>query len=152
MGFRSCIGLCEERIEVGVFEVGQLDVDRDILFARSLRLRTEAPRGLCDMTLERPLLDLSRHPGPVHRVGVELLRDDVEAEAEGGVPDLLLSQGAEAAVDVLALDPGLDLLVPHEILLVERTQPIDALFELAQRYLELLLRVLRLRLFHDEPL
>ena len=148
---RRRVGFGEDRRHVVDFlEVSELDLDRPVLFALVRRGVAEALRCLRDVALVRAFLDLAADARPVHRVGVELLRDDVEAEPERRVPDLLLSQDREAPVDVLALNPGLDLLVAHEVLLVGRTEAIDALFELGERDLELLLGVFRFRRFHYE--
>jgi hypothetical protein len=56
---------------------------------------------------------------------VVALKNHLEAKAERGVSDLLLSQGIDFPVDVLARDRRLDPLDAHEILIVERSQSFD---------------------------
>ena len=85
------------------------------------------------MTLVRAFLDLAADAHPVHRVRVELLRDDLEAEAHRRVADLLLAEDREPTVDIFARDRGLELLEAEEVLLVDVPKTIDALFELTDR-------------------
>jgi outer membrane protein TolC len=69
---------------------------------------------------------------------VVALDERLQAEPSRRVPDLRPAQDPEASVDVLARDGGLDLLDAHEVLLVERTQPIQAIFELIESAVDLL--------------
>jgi hypothetical protein len=65
----------------------------------------------------------------LHRVVT--LHEHVELEALRGVPDLLLAEDHDAAIEILARDLGLELLDTAEVLLVERADPVELLFKLS---------------------
>jgi len=56
---------------------------------------------------------------------VVTLQDHVESKAKRGVANLLLAKHMDTPVDLLAGDRRLQLLDPHEILIVEGADPID---------------------------
>jgi hypothetical protein len=69
---------------------------------------------------------------------VVALNERLQAEASRRVPDLRPAEDPEASIDVLTRDRGLDLFDAHEVLLVERAQPIQAIFELIESAVDLL--------------
>jgi hypothetical protein len=56
---------------------------------------------------------------------VVTLQDHLESKPKRSVANLLLVKHVDAPVDVLARDCRLELLDPHEILIVEGADPID---------------------------
>jgi hypothetical protein len=76
------------------------------------------------------VLDLTANALPVRLEGVVALQNHLKAKAQRRVPDLLLSQDVDFPLDVLARNGGFDSLDPHEILVVERPQPVDRDVEL----------------------
>jgi hypothetical protein len=84
------------------------------------------------------VLDLAKDALPVRLVGVVPLEQHLEAEALRRVPDLLLPKSVNSPVDVLARDERLELFEAHEVLLVQRAQPIDGHLEVTDVFLDLL--------------
>ena len=131
---RRGVDVGEDALEVGVREVLHLHVDGHVgVDAASRAALTEARLRFPDVTLVRAFLDLPADADPVHRVGVVLLRHDLEAEPHRRVADLLLAEDRETAVDILARHRRLELLEAEEVLLVDVSKTIDALLELADR-------------------
>jgi hypothetical protein len=90
------------------------------------------------MPFVRAVLDLAKDPLPVCLVGVVPLKEHLEAEALGRVAHLLLAESVDPPVDVLPRHERLELLEPHEILLVQRAQPVDGHLEVTDQLLDLL--------------
>ena len=82
-------------------------------------------------------LDLAENSLPVCLVRVVALQDHLEPEAHRGVPEVLLPEHVDLPVDVLSRNRGLHLLEAHEVLLVERAQPVYGRLELADQCLDL---------------
>jgi hypothetical protein len=97
------------------------------------------------VALVRTVLDLAANTLPVLLKRVVALDDRLQLEALRGVADLLAAQQINAPIDVLPRDARLDLLEPHEVLLVERAQTFEPCLQLLQRYVEL-------GRFHQGPL
>jgi hypothetical protein len=98
-----------------------------------------------EIAFERPLFDPSRDPLPVRDVGRVLLDERLESKSRGGVPQLDLPQMLEATLDVLPLHLRFHLFDSHEILLVQRAQPIEARVEFVEKDLDLVLLGQRVR-------
>ena len=114
--------------EIRLLRLGERGVLRSLLLAedRERVLGAEALRRAEDVTLVGAVLDLADGARPVLLERVVPLDDRLELEADARVADLLLAEEPDATLDVLALDPGLDLLDAHEVLVVERAEALDA--------------------------
>jgi hypothetical protein len=66
------------------------------------------------------------------------LGERLQPEAPRRVADGRAAQDPEAPIHVLSRDRGLDLLDPHEVLLVERAQAIEPILELIEGAIDLL--------------
>jgi|SRR5580704_12219692 hypothetical protein len=97
----------------------------------------EAALGAEDVTLVGAGFDLAEDPLPVRLIRVVALKDHLEAEPHRGVPEMLLPEHVDLPVDVLPRHRGFELLEAHEVLFVERAQPVDGRLELAHQYLDL---------------
>jgi hypothetical protein len=65
------------------------------------------------------VFDLTAHALPVGLVGAISLEHHLEAEAERRIPELLLPERVDLALDILPHDERFELFEPHEVLLVE---------------------------------
>jgi hypothetical protein len=102
-------------------------------------LRLEAAMSANDVSFVGAVFDVPTNALPVRLIGVEALKQHVESEPKRGIADLLLAKHMDPAIDVLARDHRLELLDSHEILLVERAQPIDRNLQLSDQSFELAL-------------
>ena len=100
------------------------------------------------MTLVRPFIDLTADAHPERLVRIVPLKDRLKLEAQRRISDLFFSQYFEPALDVFARHRGLELLDPHEILVVQRAQSVDAQLQLVHQAFDLyeLQTLLRVRL------
>jgi hypothetical protein len=74
---------------------------------------------MAQLPLVGAVLDLPADALPVRLKGAVPLQNHLEAKAQGGVSDLLLSEGIDLPLHVFARHGGLDALDAHEILVVE---------------------------------
>jgi hypothetical protein len=147
--FQSGLGILgEQRLEV-IFAaaLGALDLLRrfGLFFCASIpeprpasgRCRerdvTKAILGADDVAVIGAVFDLAARSEPILLKRVVALDDVLQLESLGGVTDLCLAQGMDAAVDVLARYGGLELLDADEVLLVQRAQSLEPRLELLQR-------------------
>jgi hypothetical protein len=91
---------------------------------------TKAVLRADDVAVIRTVLDFAAGSQPILLKGVVALDDVLQLETLGGVTDLRLAQGVNAAVDVLPRDRRLELLDADKVLLVERAQSLEPRFEL----------------------
>jgi hypothetical protein len=89
------------------------------------------------VALVRPVFDVAADALPVCLIRVVPLKQHLKTKAERRVPDLFLAQRVDAPVDVFAWDHRLELFDPHEVLLVERPQPVDRDFQLSDLFLDI---------------
>jgi hypothetical protein len=98
---------------------------------------SEAALGAKDVALVGAGLDLAENSLPVRLIRVVALQDHLEPEPHRRVPEVLLPEHVNLPVDVLSGNRGLHLLEAHEVLLVERAQPVYGRLELADQHLDL---------------
>jgi hypothetical protein len=89
------------------------------------------------MPLVGAVLDVTADPLPVRLICVVALKQHVEAKPKRGIPDLLPAKDMDPAVDVFSRNGRLELLDAHEVLVVQRAQPIDGNLQLSDQLLEL---------------
>jgi hypothetical protein len=103
-----------------------------------LRLLAELLLHAQEVPRVRAVLDLAANSRPVLLERVVTLDQHLHPETPRGVSDLGAAQDPEPAIDVFARDGGLDFLDAEKILLVERSQAVETILELVQRYVDLL--------------
>jgi hypothetical protein len=89
--------------------------------------------------LVRAVFDLSTDAHPVRTERVVPEEDVLEAKAERRVSNLRSPEDLDAPFDVLPRDLRLDALDAHEILVVERAEPLDPILGLADEHFDLIL-------------
>ncbi len=132
-------------VEVQLGELGgELTRELGSGLRESWRGRRTASRGVAEaalcakhVALVGSSLDLAENSLPVRLVRAVSLQDHLEAEAQRRVPEVLLPEHVDLPIDVFSRDRGLELLEAHEVLLVERPQPVYGRLELADQYLDL---------------
>jgi hypothetical protein len=89
------------------------------------------------MSLVSAVLDFATDALPVLLKRIVALNQRLQFEALRGVSHLLAAKQVDAAVHVFARDRGLDLFDAHEVLFVERAQPLEPCFQLLEGDIEL---------------
>jgi hypothetical protein len=87
-----------------------------------------------DVTLVCALFDLFADPSPIVGLCIVFLNLSLEAKAQGGVVDLHASEHSDFAIYIGSLSRRLGPLDADEILVVERTQTVEACLEVSYRY------------------
>lgn len=148
-GFQRTLGFCcevkiavHERREVVFCGVSRALSRDGALRATGVGTRARgiaAQAAFCaqHLTLVGTVLNLAADPAPVLLEGVVALDQGLQFEAARRVSDLDLAQRPEAPVHVLARDLRLDLLDAQKILLIQRTQPVEAVLEFVDLDVEL---------------
>src|SRR5208282_5664655 len=89
------------------------------------------------VALVRSVLDLAANALPMGLERAVALDDHLKTKAERRIANRFLAERMDSPVDVLSHHRGLELLDAHEILVIERSEPLDGDLQVRNQLLEL---------------